>query len=36
MIVENEIYCIEVVSISGRINHKLKTYKDKGGEILNR
>lgn len=36
MIQDNEIYYVEAVSINGKIHHHIKTFKEKGQEILKR
>lgn len=36
MIQDNEIYFVEAVSINGKIHHHIKTFKEKGQEILKR
>ena len=33
---DNEIYSVDMVLVKGRLSHRLKHYKEKGQEILNR
>jgi hypothetical protein len=36
MLSDNEIYVIEMAMIGGKMHHKIKTFKEKGQEILKR
>ncbi len=36
MLSDNEIFVIEMAMIGGKMHHKIKTFKEKGQEILKR